>query len=143
MCGYKKKGRATNFFEPSTPGFATLLETNHKELYFCAGQESVQQPDPEHVPAGARQRRSQARHHAHALRRRAQDHTRGNNTQVRVFISVPDPPDPHVFGPPGSGSISQRHVSGSGSFHHQAKIGRKPSDSSCFVTAFGLFIFEK
>jgi hypothetical protein len=34
-------------------------------------------------------------------------------------------PDPNVFGPPGSGSgsISQRH--GSGSFYHQAKIGRK------------------
>ncbi len=34
-----------------------------------------------------------------------------------IFISVadsnPDPPDPHVFGPPGSGSISQRYGSGS------------------------------
>jgi hypothetical protein len=28
--------------------------------------------------------------------------------------------DPYVFGPPGSGSISQRY--GSGSFYHQAKI---------------------
>ncbi len=41
----------------------------------------------------------------------------------------PDPPDPHVFGPPGSGSISQRYGlgfgSGSGSFYHQAKIIRK------------------
>ncbi len=43
--------------------------------------------------------------------------------------SVPDPnpdpgsPDPHVFGPPGSGSISQRY--GSGSFYQQAKIVRK------------------
>jgi hypothetical protein len=27
----------------------------------------------------------------------------------------PDPHDPHVFGPPGSGSISQRCGSGSGS----------------------------
>ncbi len=36
--------------------------------------------------------------------------------------SDPDPPDPHVFGPPGSGSISQRYGSGSGSgsFYHQA-----------------------
>ncbi len=33
--------------------------------------------------------------------------------------------DPHVFGPPGSGSISQRYGSGSGSFYHQAKIVRK------------------
>ncbi len=36
---------------------------------------------------------------------------------------VPDPPDPHVFGPFGSGSISQRY--GSGSFYHHAKIVRK------------------
>jgi hypothetical protein len=31
--------------------------------------------------------------------------------------------DPHVFGPPGSGSIIQKYVSGS--FYHQAKIVRK------------------
>jgi hypothetical protein len=42
-----------------------------------------------------------------------------------VVPSVPDPPDPHVFGPPGSGSTSQRYGSGSGSFYHQAKIVRK------------------
>jgi hypothetical protein len=42
-----------------------------------------------------------------------------------VADSNPDPSDPYVFGPPGSGSgyISQRH--GSGSFYHQAKIVRK------------------
>jgi hypothetical protein len=40
----------------------------------------------------------------------------------------PDPPDPRVFGPPGSGSTSQRYGSGScsgpgsGSFYHHAKI---------------------
>jgi len=42
--------------------------------------------------------------------------------------SVVDPdPDPHVFGPPGSGSgsTSQRYESGSGSFYHHAKIVRK------------------
>jgi hypothetical protein len=35
-----------------------------------------------------------------------------------------DVPDPHVFGPSGSGSISQRYGSGSGfgSFFHLAKI---------------------
>ncbi len=35
-------------------------------------------------------------------------------------------PDPHVFGPPGSGSASQRYGSrsGSGFFYHQAKIVR-------------------
>ncbi len=39
----------------------------------------------------------------------------------------PDPPDPHVFWPPGSGSTSQRYGSGSGSvsFYHNAKIVRK------------------
>jgi hypothetical protein len=35
----------------------------------------------------------------------------------------PDPPDPHVFGPPRSGSIGQRY--GSGSFYHHAKTVRK------------------
>jgi hypothetical protein len=35
----------------------------------------------------------------------------------------PDPPD-HDFGPPGSGSISQKY--GSGSFYHHAKIVGKP-----------------
>ncbi len=40
-------------------------------------------------------------------------------------------PDPHVFGPPGSGTTSQRYGSGtgsctgSGSFFHRAKIVRK------------------
>jgi hypothetical protein len=35
----------------------------------------------------------------------------------------PDPPDPHVFGPPGSrsGSICERYGSGSRSFYHEAK----------------------
>jgi hypothetical protein len=40
--------------------------------------------------------------------------------------SVADPnPDPHVFGPPGSGFISQRYGSGSGSIYHQAEIVSK------------------
>jgi hypothetical protein len=38
-------------------------------------------------------------------------------------VPDPDPPDPHVFGPPGSRSTSQRY--GSGSFYHHAKIVRK------------------
>ncbi len=51
-----------------------------------------------------------------------------------VDSSVPYPPDPDVFGPPGSGSTSQRYLwirirsgskSGSGSFYRQAKIVRK------------------
>jgi hypothetical protein len=36
------------------------------------------------------------------------------------FFSVADP-DPYVFGPPGSGSVSQMYGSGSGSFYHQSK----------------------
>jgi hypothetical protein len=47
-----------------------------------------------------------------------------------VLNSVPDPDpeaqkhvDPHVFGPPGSGSTSQMY--GSGSFYHHAKLVRK------------------
>jgi hypothetical protein len=44
-------------------------------------------------------------------------------------VPDPDPPDPHVFGPPGSGSrsTSQRYGSefGSGSFYYHAKIVRK------------------
>ncbi len=35
--------------------------------------------------------------------------------QGSVADPNPDPPDPHVFGPPGSGSICQRYGSGSGS----------------------------
>jgi hypothetical protein len=36
--------------------------------------------------------------------------------------------DPYVFGPPesASGSVSHKYKSDSGSFHHQAKIVRKP-----------------
>ncbi len=36
------------------------------------------------------------------------------------WTSIADP-DPHVFGPPGSGSISQRYGSESGSFYHHAR----------------------
>ncbi len=55
---------------------------------------------------------------------------------------------PTSFESPGSwsGSISQRHgsgsSSGSGSFYHQAIIVKKKLDSYCFVTSFWLFIFE-
>jgi hypothetical protein len=53
--------------------------------------------------------------------------------------------DPYVFGPPGSGSVSTRHGSGSGSgsFYHQAEIVRKTLIPTVFVTSFLLFIFEK
>jgi hypothetical protein len=48
----------------------------------------------------------------------------------------PNPPDLYVFRPPGSGSgsISQRYGSESGSFYHHAKIVRKNLDSYYFVT---------
>jgi hypothetical protein len=50
---------------------------------------------------------------------------------IRInIVPDPDPPDPHVFGPPSSGSISQRYGSGSGSFYHQAKIVRQTSIST-------------
>ena len=50
------------------------------------------------------------------------------NADLNLFLisktSVADrdsnPSDPYVFGPPGSGSVSQRYRSGSGSFYHEA-----------------------
>jgi hypothetical protein len=39
----------------------------------------------------------------------------GNYADVQASVPDPDPPDLHVFGPPGSGSTSQRYGSGSGS----------------------------
>jgi hypothetical protein len=63
-----------------------------------------------------------------------------NNPVVDPDLN-PDPPDPHVFGPPGSGSISQRYGSGSGyrsgSFYHFSwKNSKKNLDSYYFVTLF-------
>jgi hypothetical protein len=57
---------------------------------------------------------------------------RKRSVKSRLITSVPDqdPSDPHVFEPPGSGSISQQN-------------SKKSLDSYCFVTYFGLFIFEK
>jgi hypothetical protein len=54
----------------------------------------------------------------------------GSMFQVPVLmekssVADPDPADLNVFGPPGSGSTSQRYGSGSGSFYHHAKIVRK------------------
>jgi hypothetical protein len=55
--------------------------------------------------------------------------------------SVADP-DPHAFGPPGSGSNSQ--IYGSGSFYHHAKIGSKKNlDSYYFVTLFDFLSLKK
>jgi hypothetical protein len=51
---------------------------------------------------------------------------RGGDAGGRAALpgSVADP-DPHVFGPPGSGSTSKRYGSGSESFSNHAKIVRK------------------
>ncbi len=58
--------------------------------------------------------------------------------------SVVDP-DPHVFGPPGSGSTSQRYGSGSvsGSFYHHAKIVRKTFSFSLASWRFPVDIWNK
>ncbi len=49
-----------------------------------------------------------------------------------TFTRVADP-DPFVFGPPGSGSISRMYGSGSGSLYHQPKIVRKTLIPSTFL----------
>jgi hypothetical protein len=50
-----------------------------------------------------------------------------SNLFSRVVDQDPDPLNPYVFGPPGSGSgsINTRYGSGSGSFCQQAKTVRK------------------
>jgi hypothetical protein len=57
-----------------------------------------------------------------------------------VGTSVPDQ-EPKYFGPPGSGSVSQRY--GTGSFHHQAKIVRKPFISTVLLLFYTYLIFEE
>jgi len=55
-----------------------------------------------------------------------------------IFSSVadPDPPDPCVFGPPGSGSGTSSLRYGSWSFCHQAKIVRKTLIPNILVLLF-------
>ncbi len=48
-----------------------------------------------------------------------------------------DPPDPHVFGPPVRAMDPDPDPSIS-----KQKNSKKNLDSYCFVTSFGLFIFE-
>jgi hypothetical protein len=48
----------------------------------------------------------------------------------------PDPPDPHVFGPPGSGSISQRSRIRIGILLSLSKFTKKNLDFYSFVTSF-------
>jgi hypothetical protein len=93
--------------------------------------------------------------------------------RIHMFLGLPEPdpsvrvmdPDPHFFGPAGSisqrqcsesgstgstffgpprsGSIIQRQCSGSGILLSSSKNSQKNLDSFCFLTSFGLFIFEK
>ncbi len=67
---------------------------------------------------------------------------------IKSSVPDPDPPDPHVFGPPGTetGSISQslRGMDPDPDPDPSiSKNSKKNLDSYCFVTSFGLFIFEK
>ncbi len=69
---------------------------------------------------------------------------RGLPTTVPVSNPDPDPPGTHVLRPPGSGSISQRYGSAIRIriLLSASKNSKKNLDSYCFVTSFGLFIFE-
>jgi hypothetical protein len=73
--------------------------------------------------------------------------TQTGQTLIRNSVPDPDPnldpdlPDPHVFEPPGSGSISQRY--GSGSFYQQAKIVRKNLGFLLFCNFFWTFYLRK
>jgi hypothetical protein len=53
---------------------------------------------------------------------------RGNFLYNKNSVPVPDPPDPHVFGPPDPlvRCVDPDQGYGSGSFYRQAKIVRKP-----------------
>jgi hypothetical protein len=53
-----------------------------------------------------------------------------------------DPPDPYVFGPPGSGSGSINTRYGSGSFCRQAKIVRKPLIPTVLLILLDVLSFE-
>jgi hypothetical protein len=69
--------------------------------------------------------------HAIADSRRLTEMQQPSEHYVCGSVADPDPPDPHIFGPPGSGSTSQMYrygsgsCSGSGTFYHHAKIVRK------------------
>ncbi len=55
---------------------------------------------------------------------------------AETSVADPDPPDPHVFGPPGSGSTRQRYGSGSGSGSGSCKNSNKYLDFYYFVNLF-------
>jgi hypothetical protein len=64
------------------------------------------------------------------------------NNFIRSIKNLPQGsvPDPEVFGPRGSGSVSQR--GGSGTFHHQAKIVRKTLYFFCYATFYDFLCFK-
>jgi hypothetical protein len=55
---------------------------------------------------------------------------------VTNSVQDPDPPDPHVFGPPGSRSTSQRYGSELRILLSSCKNSKKILDSYYFVTLF-------
>jgi hypothetical protein len=72
----------------------------------------------------ARRSKHSVRSHSHSAR--THPHS------ARSSVPDPDPPDPRVFWAPGSGSISQRYGSGSGSFYLHAKIMRRILNPTIF-----------
>jgi hypothetical protein len=54
----------------------------------------------------------------------------------------PDPSDPYVIGPPGSGPGSTNQRYGSGSFYHYAKIVRKILIPTVFQLIFNFLSFK-
>jgi hypothetical protein len=52
--------------------------------------------------------------------------TLGRGSSGEIPAGSVEDPDPYVFGPPGSGSISAKSGSNPGTFYHQAKIVKKP-----------------
>jgi hypothetical protein len=67
--------------------------------------------------AGARQADHRRQH-----QEQGQIHHSSSALRTIVGDPEPDPQDPHVFVPPGSRSISQRHGSSSGSFFFLVKV---------------------
>ncbi len=101
-------------------------------LLLDAGRDQRQAGEHE-MPAGAepvRRRRGRA----------PRPRRRPRGTLITI-VADPDPSDPYVFGPPGSGSTRQRY--GFGSFYHQAKTSKKTLWFLLFCDFFLLFIFDK
>jgi hypothetical protein len=60
---------------------------------------------------------------------------------LKTSVADPDPQDPYVVGPPGSGSISTMY--GSGFFNHQANVVRKTLIPTVLRLLYDFFIIEK